>query len=188
MFTRVFLQHLMDEPIFVGISQGQGLYYYPFIFSHTNILFIKYSYFSNAQWPISHPKVQTQTSVLCWIWSQIQWNDYATVSTTYIVPRRKMKGISRKEKIYYWVWKENNILKIRNERTCWCVCVCVCEHAQSLSQVQFFVTPWTIVFQAPLSLGLPELPYFTQLLLSIVTSSLQKIKLMENNGSGFPGG
>ena len=136
MFTRVFLQHLMDEPIFVGISQGQGLYYYPFIFSHTNILFIKYSYFSNAQWPISHPKVQTQTAVLCWIWSQIQWNDYATVSTTYIVPRRKMKGISRKEKIYYWVWKENNILKIRNERTCWCVCVyvCVCVRACSVPQ------------------------------------------------------
>ena len=30
-----------------------------------------------------------------------------------------------------------------------CVCVCV----QSLSHVRLFVTPWTVVHQAPLSMG-----------------------------------
>ena len=32
-----------------------------------------------------------------------------------------------------------------------CVCVCVC----MLSLVQLFVTPWTVAFQAPLSMGFP---------------------------------
>ena len=32
-----------------------------------------------------------------------------------------------------------------------CVCVCVC--VQSLSHVRLFVTPWTVVHQAPLSMG-----------------------------------
>ena len=33
-----------------------------------------------------------------------------------------------------------------------CVCVCVC--SQSLSHVLLFVTPWTVVCKAPLSMGL----------------------------------
>ena len=32
-----------------------------------------------------------------------------------------------------------------------CMCVCVC--VQSLSHVRLFVTPWTVVHQAPLSMG-----------------------------------
>ena len=46
--------------------------------------------------------------------------------------------------------------------SCVCVCVCVCTRArmlyiydvvQSLVCVQFFVTPWTVTCQAPLSMG-----------------------------------
>ena len=36
---------------------------------------------------------------------------------------------------------------------CVCVCVCVCAHAQSFSHVQLFATFWTVVCQAPLSMG-----------------------------------
>ena len=36
------------------------------------------------------------------------------------------------------------------------VCVCVCE---LLSLVQLFVTPWTVVHQAPLSIGFPRREY-----------------------------
>ena len=37
-------------------------------------------------------------------------------------------------------------------------------HAQLLSQVQLFVTPWTIVHQAPLSVGFPRQEYWSRLL------------------------
>ena len=46
---------------------------------------------------------------------------------------------------------------------CVCVCVCVCGvhvHICMLSQVQLFVTPWTIVRQAPLSMGFPRQEYW----------------------------
>ena len=33
-----------------------------------------------------------------------------------------------------------------------CVCVCVCVRARALSGVLLFVTPWTVAFQAPLSM------------------------------------
>ena len=37
-------------------------------------------------------------------------------------------------------------------------------HAQLLSRVQLFVTPWTIVHQAPLSVGFPRQEYWSRLL------------------------
>ncbi|CAN0023086.1 unnamed protein product [Rangifer tarandus platyrhynchus] len=39
---------------------------------------------------------------------------------------------------------------------CVCVslCVCMCVHAHALSRVQPFATPWIIVHQAPLSMGI----------------------------------
>ena len=41
----------------------------------------------------------------------------------------------------------------------------VCDHAlaQSLSRVQLFVTPWTVVPQAPLSMGFPRQEYWSGL-------------------------
>ena len=45
------------------------------------------------------------------------------------------------------------------ERTAYsevCVCVCVCVCAQLLSPVQLFGVPWTVVHQAPLSVGFPR--------------------------------
>ena len=36
-------------------------------------------------------------------------------------------------------------------------------HAQSLSHIQFFSTPWTIVLQAPLSMGFPRQEYWSRL-------------------------
>ena len=40
--------------------------------------------------------------------------------------------------------------KVGEHHFCVCVCVCVC---QSLSNVQLFATPWTVVHQVPLSMG-----------------------------------
>ena len=37
-----------------------------------------------------------------------------------------------------------------------CVCMCVCE---SLSHIPFFVTPWTVACQAPLSMGFSRQEY-----------------------------
>ena len=34
--------------------------------------------------------------------------------------------------------------------------LCVCVHAQSLSHVQVFATPWTVAPQAPQSMGFPR--------------------------------
>ena len=34
-----------------------------------------------------------------------------------------------------------------------CVCVCVCTCTRTLCRVQLFATPWTVTFQAPLSMG-----------------------------------
>ena len=42
----------------------------------------------------------------------------------------------------------------------WSVCMCVCE---LLSHVWFFVTPWTIVHQAPLSMGFSRQEYWSGL-------------------------
>ena len=41
-----------------------------------------------------------------------------------------------------------------------CVCVCVCVYAQWFSHVQFFVTLWTIVFQALLSMEFSRQEYW----------------------------
>ena len=38
-----------------------------------------------------------------------------------------------------------------------------CAHVQLLSHVQLFVTPWTVVYQAPLSLGFPRQEYWSEL-------------------------
>ena len=48
-----------------------------------------------------------------------------------------------------------------------CVCVCVCARARTLSHficVPLFVTLWTIVFQAPLSMGFSRQEYWSGLL------------------------
>ena len=42
---------------------------------------------------------------------------------------------------------------------CVCVCVCVCVCTQLLSHAQFFVAPWTVVHQIPLSIGFPRQEY-----------------------------
>jgi len=39
----------------------------------------------------------------------------------------------------------------------WCMCMCV------LSQVQLFVTPWTVACQAPLSMGFLKQEYWSGL-------------------------
>ena len=39
----------------------------------------------------------------------------------------------------------------------------VCIHAQSLSRVRLFATPWTVIHQAPLSIGFPRLEYWSGL-------------------------
>ena len=36
-------------------------------------------------------------------------------------------------------------------------------HAQSLSHVLLFVTPWTVAHQAPLSMGFPRQEYWSEL-------------------------
>ena len=76
--------------------------------------------------------------------------------------------------IYVWVWAHydpvqalSNVCKLRlitwaatyTYYLCVCVCVCVCTctlastHAESLSHLWLFVTPWTVACQAPLSIG-----------------------------------
>ena len=37
----------------------------------------------------------------------------------------------------------------------------MCVHAQLLSRIQLFVTPWTIAHQAPLSMGFPRHEYWS---------------------------
>ena len=39
----------------------------------------------------------------------------------------------------------------------------VCIHAQSLSRVRVFGTPWTVTHQAPLSIGFPRQEYWSGL-------------------------
>ena len=39
-------------------------------------------------------------------------------------------------------------------------CPAACLHAQSLSRVQLFATPWTVAHQAPLSMGFPRQGYW----------------------------
>ena len=38
---------------------------------------------------------------------------------------------------------------------------CACVHAQSFSSVWLFVTPWTVAFQGPLSMGLSQQEYWS---------------------------
>ena len=40
-------------------------------------------------------------------------------------------------------------------------CVCVCARAQSLHCVWFFVTPWTVAHQTPLSIGYSRQAYWS---------------------------
>ena len=53
-------------------------------------------------------------------------------------------------------------LKLSSPKTkfLWCVCVCVCV---LLSHVRFFVTPWSIAHQAPLSMGFSREKYWNGL-------------------------
>ena len=53
--------------------------------------------------------------------------------------------------------------------TCVCVCVCVCVHACThvISFVLFFQTPWTVVSQAPLSMGFSRQEYWSGLPFSL---------------------
>ena len=44
---------------------------------------------------------------------------------------------------------------------CVCVCVCVCVCAQWLRGVRFFVTPWTVACQAPVSVELSRQEYWS---------------------------
>ena len=44
-----------------------------------------------------------------------------------------------------------------------CVCVCVRAHMCTLSHVSLFMTPWTIVSQAPLSMGFSRQEYWSGL-------------------------
>ena len=65
--------------------------------------------------------------------------------------------------------KQENRNRIVHINVCLCVCVCMCmcvcmrAHALSLSDVGFFVTPWTIACQAPLSMGLSRQEYWSGL-------------------------
>ena len=45
-----------------------------------------------------------------------------------------------------------------------CVCVCVSTHVWMLSCVWLFMTPWTVVYQAPLSMGFSRQEYWSGLL------------------------
>ena len=40
------------------------------------------------------------------------------------------------------------------------VCVCVCAHAQLLSRLRLFVTPWTKAHKDPLSMGFSQQEYW----------------------------
>ena len=44
----------------------------------------------------------------------------------------------------------------------------ICMHAQVLSHVQLFVNPWTIAYQALLSMGLPWQEYWSGLLFPLL--------------------
>ena len=47
---------------------------------------------------------------------------------------------------------------------CVCVCMCVCVYSKLLSHVQFFVTPWTVARQTPLSMEFSRQEYWDGLL------------------------
>ena len=46
---------------------------------------------------------------------------------------------------------------------CVYVCVCVYVHAQMLSHIQLFETPWTVAYQAPLSREFSRQEYWSRL-------------------------
>ena len=52
-----------------------------------------------------------------------------------------------------WATREAYIYIYFNPYVCVCVCVYICS-ALSLSCVQLFATPWTVVLQAPLTMGI----------------------------------
>ena len=53
------------------------------------------------------------------------------------------------------------------------VFMCECVHAQSLSHVQLFVTPWTVACQGPLSVGFPRQEYWAAISSSRVSFLLR---------------
>ena len=63
----------------------------------------------------------------------------------------------------------NSLWKALSTSLSWGPCLalwyeaCVCMSAQSLSRVQLFATPWTVAFQAPLSMGFPRQEYWSGL-------------------------
>ena len=46
------------------------------------------------------------------------------------------------------------------------MCVCVCVYARALSGVQLFATPWTIVYQASLSIEFSRQKYWSKITIS----------------------
>ena len=56
---------------------------------------------------------------------------------------------------------------------CACACVYMCVYTQTLSRVRLFATLWTLVHQAPLSMGFPRQEYWSGLLISSFRGSSQ---------------
>ena len=68
----------------------------------------------------------------------------------------------------YWPGSDPDLCLPRREYwpkncLCVCVCVCVCVRARAHSWVRLFVTPWTVVRQAPLSMGFSRQGYWSGL-------------------------
>ena len=53
-------------------------------------------------------------------------------------------------------------MKLLSHEPCLNVCVCVCVY-ELLSHVQLFATPWTVAYQAPLSMGFSRQEYWSGL-------------------------
>ena len=54
-----------------------------------------------------------------------------------------------------------NCLQLYHSCVCVCVCVCVRAHAQLVSHVWFFATPWIIAHQALLPMGFSRQEYWS---------------------------
>jgi len=60
------------------------------------------------------------------------------------------------------------------------ICVCVKVKGKSLSRVQLFATPWTVAYQAPLSMGFSRQYYWSD-----CHFLLQQIFPTQGSNSGF---